>query len=122
MSKTKAKRKRQAQALQPGQPLKIQKIQPSTIRVEAVDDPESKINGATPRTVQSVVHEDDLEITADTLATLAKYPSLIKSKACKDLRVAVYDFRQASTVGMDTTSECCLATGPFTFMALIVSK
>lgn len=113
MSKTKAKRKRQAQALQSSQPLKIQKIQPSTIRVEAVDDVDTKADDTIPRAVQSVVHEDDLEITVDTLATLAKYPNLIKSKACKDLRVAVYDFRQASTVGMDTSSELFLSIAPF---------
>ncbi|KAL2211271.1 prolyl 4-hydroxylase [Sarocladium strictum] len=109
MSKTKAKRKRQAQTLQSSQPLKVQKLQSSTLRVEAVDDIDGNTNGAlAPKSVQSVVHEDDLDITCDTLATLAKYPSLIKSKACKDLRVAVYDFRQASTVGMDTTTNANL--------------
>jgi hypothetical protein len=102
MSKTKSKKKRQAQAALVGQPTKIQKLQP-TIQVQAVATPDD-VTAIAPKALQSVIHDDDLEITVDTLSTLSKYPNLIKSKACKDLRVAVYDFRQASTVGMDTTS------------------
>lgn len=55
-----------------------------------------------PKTLQSVISEEELEITVDTLATLAKYPSLLKTKACKDLRVAVYDFRQACNTGVNS--------------------
>lgn len=66
-----------------------------------------------PKTVHTVVAEEDLEITIDTLKTLARYPGLIKSKGCKDLRVAVYDFRQACTTGVNTAGKslrytfCC---------------
>ncbi|KAJ4421897.1 hypothetical protein N0V82_003497 [Gnomoniopsis sp. IMI 355080] len=52
-----------------------------------------------PKLLQTVVSEEELEITVDTLRTLADNPSLIKSKACKDLRAAVFDFKQASTTG-----------------------
>jgi hypothetical protein len=55
---------------------------------------------AQPKSLQTVVSEEELEITVETLATLANHPSLIKSKACKDLRAAVYDFRQASATGL----------------------
>lgn len=102
MSKTKSKKKRQAQAALVGQPLKLQKLQPMNEN-EAVAGSDDVLAVA-PKALTSVIHDDDLEIAVDTLSTLAKYPNLIKSKACKDLRVAVYDFRQASTVGMDTTS------------------
>jgi hypothetical protein len=63
-----------------------------------------------PKSVQAVVLEEDLEITVETLETLAKHPSLIKSKACKDLRVAVYDFRQACTTGMNTAEDSNLTS------------
>lgn len=50
--------------------------------------------------IETVVPAEDLEIAAETLEALSQHPSLIKSKACKDLRTAVYNFRQASTTGM----------------------
>lgn len=57
-----------------------------------------------PRTLRSVgLEEDDLDIAIDTLRTLAENPSVIKSKACKDLRTAVYEFRQACTTGFNTS-------------------
>lgn len=52
-----------------------------------------------PKLLQTVVPDEDLEITVDTLRILADNPGLIKSKACKDLRAAVFDFKQASTTG-----------------------
>lgn len=61
-------------------------------------------DGATrePKNLTTVVDEEELDITIETLRTLTQYPSLTKSKACKDLRVAVYDFRQACTTGVNT--------------------
>jgi hypothetical protein len=57
-----------------------------------------------PKTLRSVgLEEDDLDIAIDTLRTLAENPSVIKSKACKDLRTAVYEFRQACTTGFNTS-------------------
>lgn len=56
------------------------------------------------KTIQSLGLEgDDLEIVVDTLRTLSENPSVIKSKACRELRNAVYNFRQASTTGLNTT-------------------
>ncbi|SMQ52724.1 unnamed protein product [Zymoseptoria tritici ST99CH_1A5] len=54
-----------------------------------------------PTTAGSVVLPEDIEIAVETLETLAKYPNIIKSKACKDLRTAVYEFRQACTTGLN---------------------
>jgi hypothetical protein len=64
-------------------------------------------DAAEPTTLRSVgLEEDDLDITIDTLRTLAENPSVIKSKACKDLRTAVYEFRQACTTGFNISSRC----------------
>ncbi|KAJ5301253.1 hypothetical protein N7508_006116 [Penicillium antarcticum] len=55
-----------------------------------------------PKHIKTVVSDEELDITIETLTALAEYPSLTKSKACKDLRVAVYGFRQACTTGLNT--------------------
>jgi hypothetical protein len=54
-----------------------------------------------PRSLQTVISEEELEIAVETLTELAKYPGLIKSKPCKNLRVAVHEFRQACTTGVN---------------------
>jgi hypothetical protein len=53
--------------------------------------------------------EDDLEISADTLNTLAVNPSLLKSKACRDLRTAVFAFRKACTTGLSSAGKAQFA-------------
>ena len=55
-----------------------------------------------PKSLQTVVSNDELDITVDTLTMLAEYPALIKSKGCNELRRAVYDFRQACTTGVNS--------------------
>lgn len=55
--------------------------------------------------LQTVISEEELDITIETLTTLAQYPSLTKSKLCKNLRTAVYDFRQSCTTGVNATSK-----------------
>lgn len=55
-----------------------------------------------PTHLNAVVADEELDITIETLTALAQYPSLTKSRACKDLRVAVYDFRQTCTTGVNT--------------------
>jgi len=61
---------------------------------------------AEPKTIQSIgLNEDDLDIAIDTLNTLTENPSVIKSKACKDLRTAVYEFRQACTTGFNASVD-----------------
>lgn len=52
-----------------------------------------------PTTMASVVPAEDVEITLETLQALAAHPSVIKSKSCKDLRTAVFNFSQACTTG-----------------------
>ena len=63
------------------------------------------------RSLQTVISEEELEITVETLTALAKYPSLIKSRPCKDLRVAVHGFRQACTTGVNAASKFTI--GPY---------
>lgn len=59
-----------------------------------------------PKTLRSVgLEDDDLDLAIDTLRTLAENPSVIKSKACKDLRTAVYEFRQSCTTGLNTAGK-----------------
>ena len=59
-----------------------------------------------PKTIQSVgLENDDLDIAIDTLNTLTQNPGVIKSKACKDLRTAVYEFRQACTTGFNASGS-----------------
>ena len=92
MAKSKAaKRKRNAQA---DIPHKIPK--PSTLT------PPPDGTTLEPKQLQTVISDEELETTIETLKTLTQYPSLTKSKACKDLRGAVYDFRQACTTGLNT--------------------
>lgn len=64
-----------------------------------------------PKHLNTVVSDEELDITVETLTALAQYPSLTKSKACKDLRVAVYDFRQACTTGVNNAGT----TGPIPY-------
>lgn len=90
-SKAAAKRKRNAQAEPP------QKIAKATTLTPPPDS-----TSIEPKHLNTVVADEDLEITVETLKTLTQFPSLTKSKACKDLRGAVYDFRQACTTGLNT--------------------
>lgn len=93
MSKSKAKRKQQAQ-------------QDGTFAKKAKSSPiiTPPPDGGEPKTLQSVgLHEDDLDMAIDTLNALAQNPSVIKSKACKELRTAVYEFRQACTTGFNAS-------------------
>ncbi|KAJ5151126.1 uncharacterized protein N7482_010378 [Penicillium canariense] len=92
MAKSKAaKRKRNAQVELP------QKIPKASTTLTPPPDG----NNLEPKHLNTVVSDEELDITVETLTTLAQYPSLTKSKACKDLRVAVYDFRQACTTGVN---------------------
>lgn len=94
MSKSKsAKRKRTAQAEATNKAQKI--ITPPPDSAAAVE----------PKNVYSFLSEEELQVTIETLQTLTENPDLIKSKACKDLRVAVYDFRQACTTGINTAAD-----------------
>ncbi|KAJ4148611.1 hypothetical protein LMH87_003073 [Akanthomyces muscarius] len=89
-----SKRKRNAKAQQAQQAQKIAKME-AALPSPATDDFE-------PKSLHSVISEEELDIATETLITLAKHPSLTKSKLCKDLRVAVYDFRQSCTTGVNS--------------------
>ena len=95
MSKSKPKRKHQGS----------QQEQPSKrIKTAAIVTPPP--DAGEPRTIQSIgLDDDDLDLAIDTLKTLAENPSVIKSKSCKDLRTAVYDFRQACTTGVNAAGD-----------------
>ncbi|KAG4440599.1 hypothetical protein IFR05_003916 [Cadophora sp. M221] len=84
-----------------------------------------------PKTIQSVgLTEDDLELAIDTLTTLAENPSVIKSKACKDLRTAVYEFRNACTTGFNAAVDTnltarisgALADGGYTEARILLAE
>jgi hypothetical protein len=106
MAKSKAqKRKRQGQV---ELPQKSAKVNGGTI----TPPPDGKQSAAEPavRSLNTLVDEEDLEATIDTLNTLAEHPNVIKSKQCKDLRTAVYTFRQACTTGVNAASETNLTS------------
>ena len=95
MSRSKAKRKQQTQHI--GGALKKAR---STATVTTPLD----VNA--PKTLDSLgLHEDDLDIATDTLNTLAANPSVMRSKGCKDLRTAVYKFRQACKTGLNASGR-----------------
>jgi hypothetical protein len=102
---TKSKQKRKQQGGTPEGPSKKLKTPPT------ITPPPEK-SAVEPKTIQSIgLEQDDLDIAIDTLNTLAENPAVIKSKACKDLRTAVYEFRQACTTGFNASSlslPCCL--------------
>lgn len=102
-SKAAAKRKRNTQASTPNKLQKACGIATPPLDHEATAT--AAVATAEPRSAQAVISPEELEITIETLQTLAQYPALIKSKACKDLRVAVYDFRQACTTGVNTAAD-----------------
>ncbi|KAJ3497746.1 hypothetical protein NLG97_g1667 [Lecanicillium saksenae] len=92
MAQNKAsKRKRNAKAHQAQKLAKTEAAPPSV-----TDD------GFEPKSLHTIISEEELDIATDTLQTLARYPNLTKSKLCKDLRVAVYDFRQSCTTGVNS--------------------
>lgn len=109
MSKSKQKRKQQAQQQQ--QHGAVKKIKTG----QSAPTPVLPTVGAAaaaafePKFLSTVVPEEDLEITVDTLRALVENPGLIKSKACKYLRTAVFEFRKACTTGFN-------AAGSFTII------
>jgi hypothetical protein len=94
MGRHKPKRKQQSL------PIEAASKKPKTA---AIVTPPPEKDAAQPKTIQSIgLEDDDLVIAIETLNTLTQNPSVIKSKACKDLRTAVYEFRQACTTGFNT--------------------
>jgi hypothetical protein len=88
-------------------------------------------NPDVPKTLHSIgLFDDDIELAIDTLRTLSENPGVIKSRPCRDLRTAVYDFRQACTTGGNATSNTnltarvsgCLADGRYTEARVLVAE
>ncbi|KAK0612159.1 hypothetical protein B0T14DRAFT_489500 [Immersiella caudata] len=117
MSKNKSKKRKQNDLASnhPNKQIKTTK-RPTTPPLEGDDrnNDGATANAIEPTTLQSVISQEELEITVDTLAELAKHPALLKSRACKDLRVAVWDFRQACATGLNSTSSGSNLTGRIT--------
>jgi len=95
MAKSKSKRKQESLAIDA--PFK-------KLKTVAIVTPPPEKDASQPKTIQSIgLDNDDLDTAIDTLNTLAENPGVIKSKACKDLRTAVYEFRQACTTGFNAS-------------------
>lgn len=95
MAKSKGKRKQQNLPIEQN----IKKVKTTSI---ITPPPELSTE---PKTLHDLlIAEEDIEISVDTLKILAQNPSLIKSKACKELRTAVFDFRNACTTGFNASS------------------
>lgn len=95
----KSKSKRKAAAALANKAAKVAKLDP------ALTPPgtDSDASDGAPKHLSSVISNEELEIAIDTLATLSRYPGLIKSKACQPLRAAAYDFRSACTTGLNAS-------------------
>ncbi|KAH8659832.1 hypothetical protein BX600DRAFT_482022 [Xylariales sp. PMI_506] len=101
MSKAKkaaAKRKRQNEAAQPVANKKRAADHAPTPPTSDLSD------AAEPTSIGALVSPEEMEITMDTLRSLTDHPAVIKTKACRDLRTAVYNFRQACTTGVNSSS------------------
>ncbi len=70
-----------------------------------IPSPPHDTNALEPSNVHSIISSEEIEVAVETLQTLTEHPNLIKSKACKDLRTAVYDFRQACTTGLNSAGR-----------------
>lgn len=103
MAKSKAKRKQQASQATNGVVAKKIKTEPAAALTLTGSPYEPKL-------LHTLVPDEDLEITVDTLRALAAHPGLIKAKACKDLRAAVFDFRQACTTGALAAADANLTS------------
>ncbi|KAL7802361.1 hypothetical protein V8C44DRAFT_345237 [Trichoderma aethiopicum] len=93
-----AKRKRNAQVQLPQKHVKGEK--PILAVATLPDDERFEI-----KRLQTVISDEELDITIETLTTLAQHPNLTKSKLCRNLRTAVYDFRQSCTTGVNATKD-----------------
>ncbi|EUC41156.1 hypothetical protein COCMIDRAFT_9098 [Bipolaris oryzae ATCC 44560] len=71
-------------------------------QANGIPSPPHEASPLEPASVHSVISPEEIEVAVDTLRSLAEHPLLIKSKACRDLRTAVFDFRQACTTGLNS--------------------
>lgn len=73
-----------------------------------------------PKNISTLVSEEELLITVETLQSLAAYPSLLKTKQCRDLRAALFDCRQASTIGHTLTARISASLGDENYTEALV--
>ncbi|KAI1146179.1 prolyl 4-hydroxylase [Nemania diffusa] len=106
---TKRKRQRNAQSNLPNKKSTVKTTLPLSPSSDGVSSlkPTDQLD---PKNLASVVSEEEIEITVETLDSLAQHPALIKSKACRSLRTAVYGFKQACTTGLNTVAESNLTS------------
>ncbi|KAK2008069.1 prolyl 4-hydroxylase [Colletotrichum eremochloae] len=97
---TKSKAKKRKQIAQAELPRKVPKTATNTT-ITPPDSGDDNAAALEPKSIQTVISDEELDIAVETLNTLAKYPNLIKSKQCRDLRVAVYEFRQNCASGLN---------------------
>lgn len=103
MAKSKSKRKAQGPQ---------NDSNPKKLKSATVITPPPEIAANEPKTIQAIgLTDDDLELAIDTLHTLTENPIVIKSKACRELRTAVYEFRQACTTGFNAAGLPPSCTG-----------
>lgn len=99
MAKTKGKRKHQGPQIDTSS----KKLKTAAIVTPPPDKSQSPPD-VEPKNIQAIgLDQEDIELAIDTLHALSENPSVIKSKACKDLRTAVYEFRQSCTTGFNAT-------------------
>ncbi|TVY13786.1 hypothetical protein LARI1_G008518 [Lachnellula arida] len=122
MAKSKSKRKAQG----PQNDSNPKKLKSTTV---ITPPPEPATNE--PKTIQAIgLTDDDLELAIDTLHTLTENPIVIKSKACRELRTAVYEFRQACTTGFNAAVDTnltarisgALADGGYTEARILLAE
>ncbi|KAI1272006.1 prolyl 4-hydroxylase [Xylaria sp. FL0933] len=107
---TKRKRQRNAQSNLPNKKSTAHAILPLSPSPDASSSSPRTTDQLDPKSLASVVSEEEIEIAVETLDSLAQHPALIKSKACRNLRTAVYGFKQACTTGMNTAAETNLTS------------
>jgi len=88
-------------------------------------------DGEKPKTIHAIgLHSDDLDIAIDALNTLAANPHILKSKVCKDIRTAVYQFQKACTTGFNASIDTnltarisgALADGGYTDARILLAE
>ncbi|KAI1288698.1 prolyl 4-hydroxylase [Xylaria venustula] len=107
---TKRKRQRNAASYLPNKKSATNATLPPSPPSDASSSNLKTTDQLDPRSLTSVVSEEEIEIAVETLDSLAQHPALIKSKACRNLRTAVYGFKQACTTGMNTAVEANLTS------------
>jgi hypothetical protein len=129
MAKSKAQKRKAAASSAANPPSKHQKTSNQTSA--APPSPPLSDDNLPITNLHSVISQEEVEVTIDTLTTLAEHPALLKTKAAKDLRVAVYNFRQASTTGSSSLDadanltariSAALVDGQFTQARILLAE